>query len=168
MTYVICGIDTLRFEQYGRRFSDDIFKCIFVNENVWISNKFHLSLSLRVHLSTFQHWVKWWLGAYLATSHDLNQWWLVYCRIYASSGLSELTHWGLTFRWHFTDFKGILSKIKMCFKSKVIELWFYGLIDNKAALVYVMDWRRTGGKSLPEPMTTKIRDAIRLHWANID
>ena len=34
-----CGviIDTLRPRQKGRHFADDIFKCIFVNENVWIS-----------------------------------------------------------------------------------------------------------------------------------
>ena len=29
--------NTLRPRQNGRHFSDDIFKCIFVNENVWIS-----------------------------------------------------------------------------------------------------------------------------------
>ena len=28
------------------------------------------------------------------TSHYLNQWWLVYRRIYVSLGLNELTHWG--------------------------------------------------------------------------
>ena len=28
-----------------------------------------------------------------ATSHYLNQWWLVYWRIYASLGLNELTRW---------------------------------------------------------------------------
>ena len=32
-------LNTLRPRQNGRRFSDDIFKCIFLNENVWISNK---------------------------------------------------------------------------------------------------------------------------------
>ena len=32
------------------------------------------------------------LGAVQATSHHLNQWWLVYRRIYASLGLNELNH----------------------------------------------------------------------------
>ena len=27
----------MRPRQYGRRFPDDIFKCIFLSENVWIS-----------------------------------------------------------------------------------------------------------------------------------
>ena len=32
-------INTLRPRQNGRHFPDDIFKCIFLNENVWISIK---------------------------------------------------------------------------------------------------------------------------------
>ena len=35
-------VNTLRSRQNGRRFPDDIFKCIFVNENIWISIKFSL------------------------------------------------------------------------------------------------------------------------------
>ena len=31
-------------------------------------------------------------------------------------------------------------------------------IDNKAALVLVMAWRRTGDKPLPEPMMTQFTD----------
>ena len=40
MGYVIgqtSPINTLRPTQNGRHFADDIFKCIFLNENVWIS-----------------------------------------------------------------------------------------------------------------------------------
>ena len=32
-------INTSRSKQNGRHFADDIFKCIFLNENVWISIK---------------------------------------------------------------------------------------------------------------------------------
>ena len=39
--------------------------------------KFQWSLFLRVQLTIFQHWFRWWLGAVQATSHYLNQWWLV-------------------------------------------------------------------------------------------
>ena len=64
----------------------DIFKCIFLNENAWIpiiiSLKF--ALFLRVQLTLFQHWLKWWLGAVQATSHYLNQVLFVYWYIYAS------------------------------------------------------------------------------------
>ena len=34
------GINTLRPRQNGRHFADNIFKCIFLNENVWISLRF--------------------------------------------------------------------------------------------------------------------------------
>ena len=36
-------VNTLRPRQNGRNFADDIFKCIFLNENVWIS----LNISLK-------------------------------------------------------------------------------------------------------------------------
>ena len=36
-------INTLRLRQNGRHFPDDIFKCIFLNENVWISIKISLN-----------------------------------------------------------------------------------------------------------------------------
>ena len=36
------GWDTLRLRQKGHHFPDNIFKCIFLNENVWISIKISL------------------------------------------------------------------------------------------------------------------------------
>ena len=58
--------------------------------------QFHWSLFPMVQLTIFQHWFRWWLGAVQATSHYLNQWWLVYRRIYASLGLNELTRYVIT------------------------------------------------------------------------
>ena len=52
--------------------------------------RFHWSLFPRVQLIIIQHWFRYWLGAVQATSHYLNQWWLVYWRIYASLGPNEL------------------------------------------------------------------------------
>ena len=54
--------------------------------------KIHWTLFLRVQLTIFQHWFRQWLGAGQATSHYLNQWWLVHWRIYASLGLDELSN----------------------------------------------------------------------------
>ena len=53
--------------------------------------KFHWRLFLRVELTIFQHWFRWWLGAVQATSYYLNRWWLAYRCIHASLGLDELT-----------------------------------------------------------------------------
>ena len=39
---VISHLNTLRPRQDGRHFPDDIFKCIFLNENVWIPIKISL------------------------------------------------------------------------------------------------------------------------------
>ena len=38
----LCELNTLSPRQNGRRFEDDVFKCIFLNENVWISLKISL------------------------------------------------------------------------------------------------------------------------------
>ena len=82
--------NTLRPRQDGRHFPDDTFSNAFS----WMKTfefrlKFHWSLFLRVQLTIFRHQSRWWLGAVQATSHYLNQWWLVYRRIYASLGLNE-------------------------------------------------------------------------------
>ena len=49
LTLVTCGpadssdsVNTLRARQNGRYFADNIFKCIFLNENVWIAIKISL------------------------------------------------------------------------------------------------------------------------------
>ena len=38
----LVNLNTLRPRQNGRHFADDIFKCIFLNENVWIPIKISL------------------------------------------------------------------------------------------------------------------------------
>ena len=46
MSYTTCeqSINTLRPRQNGRHFPDNIFKCIFLNENVWILIKISLKI----------------------------------------------------------------------------------------------------------------------------
>ena len=73
-------INTLRPRQNGRHFADDLFKCIFLNETAWISLEISLKFVPKVQINNIP-----------ATRHYLNQWWLVYWRIYASLGLNELT-----------------------------------------------------------------------------
>ena len=79
----------------GRDKMAAIFQTTFSNAFSWMKMfefrlRFHWSLFPMVWLTIFQHWFRWWLGAGEATSHYLNQWWLVYWRIYASLGLNEL------------------------------------------------------------------------------
>ena len=68
----------------------------FFNKNVWILLKVSLKFVPKVHINSIPALVQIIachlpFGAYQATSHYLNQWRLVYGRIYASLGLNELT-----------------------------------------------------------------------------
>ena len=140
MQTFVCIITTLRPRQKGCHFTDKIFKCIFLNENVWIQCSWktfmvhqtfvqwalyilfkfvkslirHLGLAIgNVRHVRWFSWTLWipiknslklipqdpinnipvlvqkWLGATKATSHYLNQWWLVYWRMYVSLSLNE-------------------------------------------------------------------------------
>ena len=45
------SLNTLRPRQNGRHFADDIFKCIFVNENIWIPINISLKFVSKVPIS---------------------------------------------------------------------------------------------------------------------
>ena len=86
-------INIFRPTQNGRHFPDDIFECIFLNEICKFQLIFHWSLFLRAQLTIFQHWFRLWLGTGQATSHCLNQWWLVYWRLYKTICVWTLGKW---------------------------------------------------------------------------
>ena len=84
---------------WGRDKMAAIFQTTFSNAFSWMKMvkfrlSYHGSLFPMVQLTIFQHWLRLWLGADQATGHYLNQWWLVYWRIYASLGLNELSSLG--------------------------------------------------------------------------
>ena len=67
------------------------FQMTFSNVFSWIKiYEFRFEYRWNTFLGA-QHWFKWRLGAYQAISHYLNQWWLVYWRIYSSVGPNEQT-----------------------------------------------------------------------------
>ena len=96
---------------WGRVKMAVVFQTTFSNAFSWMKMyefqlKFHWILFPRVQLTIFQHWFRQWLGAGQATSHYLNQWWLVYWCIYESLCLNELNGSHLaydTFKWNFVD-----------------------------------------------------------------
>ena len=83
------AVNTLRPRQKGRHFTDDIFKCIPLNENVWILIKISIPNVQIINILALVQIMAWCRSG---DSHYLNQWWLDYWRIYASSGLNELKH----------------------------------------------------------------------------
>ena len=92
-----CGLIPLRLTHWGRDNMAAIFQTTFSNAFSWMKLyelrfRFHWSLFPRVQLTIFQHWFRQWLGADQATSHYLNQCWLIYWRIYASLCPNELTN----------------------------------------------------------------------------
>ena len=100
-------------EQNGHHFTDDIFKCIFLNENVWISLKISLKFVPKVRINNITALAQIMAWCWPDTSHHLNQWWLVCWRIYASLGLNELKaslkgSTTMRWRWITTGFKYLL------------------------------------------------------------
>ena len=100
------SFNTLRPRQNGRHFADDVFKCIFLNENVWIPIEIPLkfvpqgpinNISALVQIMAWRRsgdkplsepmmvslpthicvtWPQWWPVTYLTPSHCPNQRWL--------------------------------------------------------------------------------------------
>ena len=82
------NVNTLRPSQNGRHFPDDIFKCIFLNENVWISIRISLNFVPKRPIDNIPSLVQ-----IMAWRRSGYQGWKVYWRIYASLGLNELKSW---------------------------------------------------------------------------
>ena len=94
-----CGVrivNTLRPRQTGCRFADDVFKCIFFNENVLISLKISPKFVPKVPINNIPALVQilaWCRSGKKPLSEPMIVSLLTH--IYASLGLNELTHWGL-------------------------------------------------------------------------
>ena len=105
-------LNTLRPRQNGRHFPDDIFTCIFLNENFWILNNISLKMFLRVCLTMWQHWFRWWLSADQATRHYLNQFWYVsLAHTCVPSAIKILNTFSLSRRHFFSKWAAKSSEI---------------------------------------------------------
>ena len=87
-----CHVNTLRPRQNGRHFPDDIFKCMKLNENVWISNKILLKFVPKGPINNIPALVQimaWRRPGDKPLSEP----------IYASLGLNELILCHIMFTW---------------------------------------------------------------------
>ena len=104
--YVSHGnVNTFRLRRNGQHFTDDIFKRIFFSENVWISIKISLKIVPTGPITNFLALVQimaWRRPGDKPSS--MNQWWLVYRRIYESLGFNELTLLPCESWWHICTF----------------------------------------------------------------
>ena len=90
-TYSQRQVNTLRPGQNGRHFTDDIFKCIFLNENVWILVKISLKFvpkGLINNIPALVQIMAWRRPGDKPLSEPMMV--RLYIRIYASLGLNEL------------------------------------------------------------------------------
>ena len=83
-------INALRPRRHGRYFPDDIIKCIFVCENVWISIKISPKCVSQGTMNSIPALVQIMAWRRPGDNPLSEPWWLVCWRIYASLGLSEL------------------------------------------------------------------------------
>ena len=93
--------NTLRQRQHGRHFTDDSFKCIFLNENVIISIKISMKFVPKGPINNIPALVQimaWRRPGNKPLSEAMMVSLLTY--IYASLCLNELTHWDLNEKAH--------------------------------------------------------------------
>ena len=88
------SVNTLRPRKCGRQFPDDIFSCIFLNENEWHSiYKISLKFVPKVPINNIPALVQIMAWRQPGDKPLSEQWRLFYRHIYASIGLNELTLW---------------------------------------------------------------------------
>ena len=95
--------NTLSPRQHYRHFADDIFKCMFLNENVWISLGISLKFVPKVRMNNFPTLVQIMAWRRPGAKSYLNQWWWVYWRIYASLVLN-----GLMSKFNLLDYCSVI------------------------------------------------------------
>ena len=92
MQYCGCCYHVLRPRQNGRHFADDIFKCIFMNENIWIQIKISLKFIPKGPINNIPALVQimaWRRPGDKPLPEPI--WWLAYWRIYTLLGLNKLS-----------------------------------------------------------------------------
>ena len=95
-TAVFCfRLNSFPPRQNGYHFADDIFKRIFLNENVSVSIQFSVKFGPKGPLN--QHWFRSWLVACSARSHYLGQW----CQISLTHKSSTRGRWVKVIDVHF-------------------------------------------------------------------
>ena len=83
ITWSAIAYNTTRPRQHGRHFADNIFKCIFLNENAWTLIAISLKFVPEGPINNIPALVQ-------IMVHYMNQWWHSLLNLYASLCLSEL------------------------------------------------------------------------------
>ena len=158
------AINTLRPRQNGRHFPDDIFKRIFLNQNVQIQINISLKFVPKCPINNIPALVQ-----IMAWRRPIDK------PLSEPMMVSFPTHICVTRpQWvnpgqnghHFTDeiFRCIFVNGKFCILIKISQNFVTeGPIDKNPALVQIMAWHRIGDKPLSEPWLTRLTDAYMQH-----
>ena len=163
------SLNTLKPRQNGRHFADAIFKCIFLNENVWTSLKISLKFVPNVGINKIPALVQ--IMAWRRPGDKpLSEPMIVRLPTHICVARPQ---WVNTLRLrrngcHFPD--DIFMNENICISIKIsLKMDPKGPIDNNPALVQIMAWRQPGDKPLTEPMLVSLLMHIcvtRPQWVN--
>ena len=121
------SVDTLRPTKNGHHFTDDIFECIFLNENSWISIKISLKFVPKGPINNIPSLVQ-----------------IMVWRRPGDKPLSEQMMVNLLTHIYVAE---VYTSLKFILKDQ---------ISNIPALVQIMVWRRPGDKPLSEPVVVSL------------
>ena len=155
----------LRPRQNGRHFTDDIFKCIFLNENVWIPIEISLMFvpkgSINNNPALFQI-MAWRHPGDKPLSEPMMVSLLTHICVTRPQWVkgshmdSSLTYWGSTEKadiWRTTFTKVFFFSMKsLNFYSISLNLVLKAPIDNKSTMVKIMAWCQKGNKPFVQPI----------------
>ena len=155
--------NTLRPRQNGRHFADDIFKCIFLNENIWIPIKISLKFVPKGPINNIPALVQIMVWR-RSGDKPLSEPMLVSLPTYICVTRPQWVKGINTLRprqngHHFTD-----NRFKNIFLSEAARIWINislkfvskDQINNIPALVPIMAWRRPGNKPLSVLMMVRL------------
>ena len=128
-------INILRQRPNGQRFPDDILKGIFSNENVCIASKMLLKFVTMGPVNNIPSLVQIMAWRRQATSHYLNQCWLVYRRTYTLPGLNELMDYE-------NETKPETNICSMCHRSRDWLHWTINVSQSFQSITGADLWKR--------------------------
>ena len=138
-------LNTLRSRQNCRLFADDIFKCIFLNENAWISLKISLKFVLQVRINNIPALVKtmaWCRPGDKALSEPMMVSWLAHINVTRPQRVNSLAPVDVVVIWQIYVFLKLILRIDISSTSN--RNWFQvniiGRVGGKSTLVQVRAW----------------------------
>ena len=147
-------VNTLRPRKNGRHFPDDIFKCIFFNENVWISIKSSLKFVPKVLVNNIPALVltmAWRRPGDKPLSEPMLASLLTHICVtrpqWFKHHIVPLTYWdrdkmGATLQAFSNEF--FMNENFWIFNTISLKKMPYGPTGDDPTLVYIMAWCRTG------------------------